>query len=463
MKKKVNPLVISSVLYILATAIGQGMIFLGIIVFTRLMSKKDYGDYSTYYAYVSLLTVLIGANLYYALNNAYIDKAYRIKEFRKSVLVLSGCIAIPLTILLLLSSLFFKGASSWAFLMAAFHSYGFFLVNYRMYSANMENDYRKKLWLLILPNTLQFFLSLLLILLLPHFSFAARVAGSVAGVGLIGVIAFIEIIKCDGDLISLDDWRYALAISIPSIVMSLSYMLMQQCDKVMITKICGSEETAVYSVIYYLGFAMIAVNQAVSPVRQAWLYKRLNKHNLSGMKELQKSYLFVFAFLATAVMMFGKLAVKIIAPPAYWQFGYIVPFVVGASMMMLYTFYTDIILYYKKNTILSVAVLLSAVINVGLNALCIPKLGSIAACYTTVVSYLFLFFLTGIIAGRLIEDVYSKAYFSAFLVWIVIISLISFLTDDIEWFRYTFYGIALVVMIAYVIKNRSQFKKLVMK
>ena len=111
MKKKVNPLVISSVLYILATAIGQGMIFLGIIVFTRLMSKKDYGDYSTYYAYVSLLTVLIGANLYYALNNAYIDKAYRIKEFRKSVLVLSGCIAIPLTILLLLSSLFFKGAS----------------------------------------------------------------------------------------------------------------------------------------------------------------------------------------------------------------------------------------------------------------------------------------------------------------------------------------------------------------
>ena len=130
---------------------------------------------------------------------------------------------------------------------------------------------------------------------------------------------------------------------------------------------------------------------------------------------------------------------------------------------MLYTFYTDIILFYKKNTILSVAVLLSAVINVGLNALCIPKLGSIAACYTTVVSYLFLFFLTGIIAGRLIEDVYSKAYFSAFLVWIVIISLISFLTDDIEWFRYTFYGIALVVMIAYVIKNRSQFKKLVMK
>ena len=82
-KHHINPLIKSTLLYIIATAIGQGMTFLAIIVFTRMMSKGDYGYYSDYYAFVSLFTVLIGANLYYALNNAYIDKPNEIKVFRK--------------------------------------------------------------------------------------------------------------------------------------------------------------------------------------------------------------------------------------------------------------------------------------------------------------------------------------------------------------------------------------------
>ena len=45
--KKINPLLKSSIIYIVATIIGQGMTFLGIIVFTRLMDQNDYGLYST--------------------------------------------------------------------------------------------------------------------------------------------------------------------------------------------------------------------------------------------------------------------------------------------------------------------------------------------------------------------------------------------------------------------------------
>ena len=101
--KKINPLLKSSIIYIVATIIGQGMTFLGIIVFTRLMDQNDYGLYSTYYAYVSVVTVLIGANLHYALNNAYIDKKNRIKEFRKSVLCLSFVIMILSSVVVLLA------------------------------------------------------------------------------------------------------------------------------------------------------------------------------------------------------------------------------------------------------------------------------------------------------------------------------------------------------------------------
>ena len=123
--KKINPLLKSSIIYIVATIIGQGMTFLGIIVFTRLMDQNDYGLYSTYYAYVSVVTVLIGANLHYALNNAYIDKKNRIKEFRKSVLCLSFVIMILSSVVVLLAGkILLNEFSVFIIVMLLLHSYG---------------------------------------------------------------------------------------------------------------------------------------------------------------------------------------------------------------------------------------------------------------------------------------------------------------------------------------------------
>ena len=413
--KKINPLLKSSIIYIVATIIGQGMTFLGIIVFTRLMDQNDYGLYSTYYAYVSVVTVLIGANLHYALNNAYIDKKNRIKEFRKSVLCLSFVIMILSSVVVLLAGkILLNEFSVFIIVMLLLHSYGFFVINYRMYSANMENDYKRKQWLLILPYAFQLIIPILFMLFLSQTSFEIRVIGSTVGVCGIAVLLFIEMMRYKGKLIDINDWKYALSIALPSVVMSISYMLMQQCDKVMITNICGSSDTAVYSVIYYLGYAIIAVDQAVAPVRQAWIYQKLDEQDVHEAGNIQKWYLVVIAILTTGLIMAGPEVVKIIAPSSYWQFEYIVPFVVSACMMMLYRFYTEITLFYKKNMILSMCVCVCAIINIILNAVLIPRAGAVAACYTTVVSYFLLFILTGIVSGKCMKHIQKKFFYVLF-------------------------------------------------
>ena len=423
--KKINPLLKSSIIYIVATIIGQGMTFLGIIVFTRLMDQNDYGLYSTYYAYVSVVTVLIGANLHYALNNAYIDKKNRRKEFRKSVLCLSFVIMILSSVVVLLAGkILLNEFSVFIIVMLLLHSYGFFVINYRMYSANMENDYKRKQWLLILPYAFQLIIPILFMLFLSQTSFEIRVIGSTVGVCGIAVLLFIEMMRYKGKLIDINDWKYALSIALPSVVMSISYMLMQQCDKVMITNICGSSDTAVYSVIYYLGYAIIAVDQAVAPVRQAWIYQKLDEQDVHEAGNIQKWYLVVIAILTTGLIMAGPEVVKIIAPSSYWQFEYIVPFVVSACMMMLYRFYTEITLFYKKNMILSMCVCVCAIINIILNAVLIPRAGAVAACYTTVVSYFLLFILTGIVSGKCMKHIYSKKVFLCFILWISGVSVL---------------------------------------
>lgn len=75
----------------------------------------------------------------------------------------------------------------------------FFRINLRMYSANMENDYKTKR-LLALPYALQFLVALIFVLVFPDMSYEARIIGSVLGVGVIAAIAYIEIMKCEGNL-----------------------------------------------------------------------------------------------------------------------------------------------------------------------------------------------------------------------------------------------------------------------
>ena len=79
----------ASLVYIIANGIGQGTTLLANIFFTRYMSKSDYGLFSNYYSYVSLLVPFVGLNLYYGLMNAYLDYKDEIHQLRSSLIPLS--------------------------------------------------------------------------------------------------------------------------------------------------------------------------------------------------------------------------------------------------------------------------------------------------------------------------------------------------------------------------------------
>lgn len=456
---KIHPLIKSTSAYVIASAIGQGMSFLAVIVFTRIMPKNDYGNYSTYYAYVAILTVLIGSNLYYALNNAYIDIKEDIISFRKTVLLLSTIIAVIITFVIwLIGKTLWRKFDTFSILMAAVHAFAFFVISYRIYSANMANEYKCKCILLILPNAAQFCFALILIVLLPFMAYKARVLGSAIGVACVAVVVYVEMLTSKGAMFHKDYWKYALSIAVPSVPMSISYMLMQHCDKVMITHYCGADETAVYAAIYYLGYVIIAINQAIAPVRQAWIYRKLDAGDTKEAVVLQKWYLILFALIITGMMMFGEIAVMIITPESYWNFAYIVPFILSASLLMVYGFYVEIVLFYKRNASLSLIVLIAALINIGLNSFCISKFGAVSACYTTVFAYALMIVLTAMIADKDAKQIYSGLYFVFFSVWIAIMSVIYFFVTEKTVIRYGIYTIALIVIGLYSMSRKTEWQ-----
>ena len=325
----------------------------------------------------------------------------------------------------------------------------------------MENRYLAKTFLLILPNVLQIAVSVIAICIFAENKLEARMVGSMLGILSCACFVFVKMALDTKKIVVLEYWKYALKISVPSVLSSISYMIMQQSDKIMITSIHGSEETAVYSVAYYIGYALYAVLQATSGVWQAWIYRALDSGKTQNMKQLQKWYLVSFLIMAFGLFMIAPEVIKLLSPKSYWNFDYVPPVILGSCLMLLYTFYTTIGLFYKKSGMVSAVVFFSAVVNVILNYLFIPRFGGIAASYTTVVAYFILFLLSRTLIQKINPGIYSGKYFAIFLISLVLGGILFLCIYPYTLIRYIVYSVIIMIMGVYVVIKRNEIFNLI--
>ena len=457
--KTTNVFLNASFVYIVANGIGQGTTLLANIFFTRYMSQSDYGLYSNYYSYVSLLVPFVGMNLYFGLMNAYIDYKDDIKRLRSSVLMLSmvglivttvAMFAIDMTIGLTMPLV--------CVFIALLHAYGFFLVNYYIYSMNMENRYYAKGIMLAVPYILQAFLAGIAVFVVN--SYVSRAFGATLGILLCGIIAAALLLKDEKPTVNTEYWKYVLRISLPAIIGSVSAMIMQQCDKLMITSMKGEKTTAVYALVYNIGYILYAVQQATNGVWQAWIYKTMGTSNSRKIKDVQKWYLYLMLMMATVLYMVAPEIVKLLSPKSYWHFEYVVPFIVGSYLMLMYSMNMAIIQYSKRTEVISVIVAVAAGINIVLNYLLIPQYGGVGAAYTSVASYFFIFVVSVIYLKIKDEYPLKDKYYLLDLILILALGLIFNQLMDMIMIRYLVFTFFLIAEAVYIYARKSDVKGL---
>ena len=461
-KTKNNVYINATMIYILANGIGQGLALLSNIFFTRFMSKMDYGLYTNYYSYVSIFASIVGANLYVGLSNAYIDYKKDIYKFRSSVLCLSVLIFGVVSIVTV--TIGYVLDISMPMICVAFaliHAYGFFLVNYYMESMNMENQYIKKGIFLCLPNVLQIVLSAIALVIIN--TYESRILGSSIGVFICGLICFIAISSKEKLTVNYEYWKYALKISLPAIISSVSYMIMQQCDKVMITSFYSAEKTAVYGLTYNIGYLLYAVLQATSGAWQSWYYNILKEKKYEKTHKVQKWYIIFMFFLATGLFMVAPEIIKMLSPRSYWEFEYVTPFIIGSFVMFMYNFHISTAQYNKKTGVISIIVSTAAILNIILNYILIPIYGGVGAAYTSVVSYVFIFIVSGMFIATKKQYFFNLKYFLiAFLGLAIEAGVYTLLMEKIV-ARYIVFMALLANQVFFCISKRNEIRDLIKK
>ena len=423
------------------------------------MSQTDYGLFSNYYSFVSLLVPFAGMNLYVALTNAYIDYKDDIHNYRSSMLLLSLLGLAVTASAMLLIKLFIGLSLTWiCVLLAVAHAYGFFLVNFYIYSMNMENKYIAKGLMLSVPNVLQVIFAAIALVICN--TYVSRAIGGTLGILLCGLFSVVLILRKSKPTIHLEYWKYALRISVPAIIGSVSAIIMQQCDKVMITSMAGAEVNAVYSLVYYTGYILYAVQQATSGSWQVWLFNTINKKKVVNIPKIQKWYLFSMTVLGTMLYMVSPEIVKILAPSNYWHFEYVIPFIIGSYFMLMYSIQIAVIYYEKKTGIVSGIVSVAALINIVLNYILIPRFGGVGAAYTSVISYLFIFIVCEIYLKKKRQYYFKDIYNGSNILVIVLLGVLFYFVKNTIILRYSLFLLVLVAEALYFFLKKDEIIKL---
>lgn len=183
-----------------------------------------------------------------------------------------------------------------------------------------------------------------------------------------------------------------LKFSLPLVVGALSFIVLDVSDRFILEQYASLADLGLYSIAYTLGFAVSIIINGGYKAFEPILFKEFkNKNFLDIFYSIKKEYMLIIFAIGLLVIMFSQELLYFIASENFYEAYYLVPFIVLAAISKgIYMLYAVLLMIQKKTKVLSLAVLLGAIVNIGINLLFIEEYGSVIAAISTFVAFLFM-------------------------------------------------------------------------
>lgn len=407
--------------YLVCNVIVSGLGFLTTPIFSRILTKAEYGQFSNFLSWEAILSVIVTLNLAMSITRAKYDFQGQFDSYVYSVLVFSNLI----TLLLYGGAELFPQAAQ-KFLSMDMPYVRLLFLDLFFWSAfrYLQVKYRitVKYKLFVIFSVMIVFFRITTALLLIRIM-DDRLLGRTLGYVLpaVAVCALSWAIICRaGKRINLASIRYGCKYSIPLIPHTLSGHILGSSDKVMIKQIYGSEAVALYAIPYTVSsiaaIVWVAMNEAWAP----WLYDRLYDRNREAIRSKSKWYLGIFGIVIIGVLLLAPDILYLMGGKPYMEAANVMPPVIlGCAFQFVYGMYVNIEMYMKRGFQISLATTCAAVFNLVTNFLFLPRFGYVAAAYTTLVGY-FLLLAAHYILVKVQGD-YADVYDDKFILMIVLL------------------------------------------
>ena len=363
-------------------------------IFTRVMSTEDYGMFSVFNAYYTVLVIV--ATLYLhteVINNAFVKSEASnekvVSVFQSLSLVVSSAffvlavifrnqlasmMGLPViaVVVMFLAFVFMEPYHTW--------------IIYKRY----QFDYVRPVLAAVVISVASPFLGVAAVLATPGNQGVARILMyACVNIILPGAIFYIINYKKSPHFYDRALWKYALSFNLPLLAHYLSETLLNQTDRIMINGFSGSSDAAIYSVAFSAASLFTIFSSALNTAFIPWTYQKLKEKDYRAIEKVGYSVLLFLAGILLLMIMFAPEVVYILAGSKYTGAVYLIP-ALSASVFFgyMYQLFSRVELYYERKSYTVIATVAAALLNIVLNAWWIPWFGYTAAGYSTLVSHI---------------------------------------------------------------------------
>ena len=453
----------SGIWYTVSNFLVKGIAFLTTPIFTRLLTKTDFGLYNNYASWLAIATIFVTLNLESTLISARYDYEQEFDEYIFSVLSLS---TLSTTVWFVVVNVFSEAFISFLGMDIVYINimltYLLFFPAVTLFQARERYlfEYKKTVALSLFIAVGTASISVVLTANMQN-KLAGRIIGSIIPTVAVGFLLYLYFIR-KGKRIVLGYWKYALPICLPFIPHLLSLTLLNSIDRVMITRWCGAEDNAIYSLAYTCGSMVTMLLTSINSAFAPWLGEKLNARSYDEIRKFSKVYILGFCFLAIGIMAVAPEILLILGGKTYSEAKFVMPpIAMGCICQFIYTMYVNIEQFKRKTVGMAFASMIAAIVNLVLNYILIPKVGYLVAAYTTLVGYLVLLVIHMFLVYRLkLNDIYD---YKMIIVTIFVMLGITVLINAIyplNVIRYMLIGVYVIILIKLFIQNKNQLYKI---
>lgn len=446
--------------YMFASACTKGLAAISTPIFTRLMSKTEYGLFNNFNSWISILSILLSLDFASSIARAKYDYDEKMRDYIGTVTISSHVIVLICYFLVEFQKSFFIEYFSldiWSIRVMFVYLLLSPIFDYLQKLFRIRNKFVVFILLSVGTALIRTVCSILLVVKVED-KYWGRVVGYT--LPFIVVCIIVEIITVKGCRFDFKYLRYACTISVPLIPHALSGTILGHSDQLMITNICGAEKNALYSLSVSISSLMSAVWVSMNQSTVPWLYDNLQNNDYQNIKKKTRIYLAAFAMILVGLLLLVPELVLLLGGRDYYEVVYIMPpLIVGYLFQFIYSMYVNLEMYEKKTIYVSIATIIAAVSNVALNVLLIPRFGYQAAAYTTLVGYCILL-LTHFIVVNLILPQYRNLYDGKFIFLIIglilMAAVISMILYNYNVVRYCVICVFGVISVWLGVKNKKK-------
>lgn len=473
MKEKYNaiPLTVKvSVAYAVCSILQKCISFFTLPLFTRILTKEQYGQFTIYQSWSGILTIFLTLNLAYgSFSSAMVKFEDKRDSYASSVqgicLILSvGFLAVYLPVQGFWNRLFELPTYIILVLVAEIAAQTAVLLWSE--KKRFELKYKSVIFVTLLTSVCGPIAAYILITATEEKGYARIIGYALVNILIGGIIFFINTYK-GKMLYEKTFWKYALSFNIPLLAYYLSQMIFNQSDRIMISHICGIGDAALYGVAYNLAMLMTFVLNAINNSYVPWLYSKMKTEGAEANKTISCGIAVLMSLVNLCIIWFAPEIIAVMAGKEYSEAVWVVA---PVSMSLLLLFYSQLFIniefYYEEKSFLVIASISAAVINIVLNFWFIPLFGFIAAGYTTLFSYI-IFAVSNYMAMKKILKKHLKEdnlfNYKSLLLIVILFMTISFcgvLLYDMLIIRITVTSAVFIVLLVCLPKIVSCFKEL---